>query len=88
MNTPGYSNEKVDSLIQEALVTPSHETAVEKWKELQSIADQDVPYLYLVNIEHCYFVKDNVDISLETQIPHSHGHGRPIICNMKDWKIK
>lgn len=88
VNTPGYSNEKVDSLIQEALVTPSHETAVEKWKELQRIADQDVPYLYLVNIEHCYFVKDNVDISLETQIPHSHGHGRPIICNMKDWKIK
>lgn len=88
VNTPGYKNEKVDALIKEALITSDHNMAVEKWKEMQHIAEEEVPYLYLVNIEHCYFVKDNVDISVDTQVPHSHGHGRPIICNMKDWKIK
>ena len=45
-------------------------------------------YLYIVNIEHCYLVKDSLDLSLDTQIAHPHGHGSPIICNMKDWNYK
>ena len=87
-NTPGYENEKVDALIKEAIETPKHQTAVEKWKEMQTTFEEDVPYLYLVNIEHCYFVNDRLDISEDTQVPHPHGHGIPIICNMKDWTIK
>lgn len=87
-NTPGYENAQADTLIQEAIDAADHETAVEKWKEVQEIYAEEVPYLYLVNIEHCYFVNDRVDISVETQIPHAHGHGIPIICNMKDWKIR
>lgn len=87
-NTPGYENEKVDTLISEAIGTGEHEEAVEKWKEAQEIYAQEIPYLYLVNIEHCYFVNDRVDISKATQVPHPHGHGIPIICNMKDWTIK
>lgn len=87
-NTPGYSNEKVDSLIEEAITGVDHDTIISKWKEAQEIYAEDVPYLYLVNIEHCYFVKDNIDISVETQVPHPHGHGIPIICNMKDWTLK
>lgn len=87
-NTPGYENEKVDALIKEAIKTPKHQTAVEKWKEMQTTFEEDVPYLYLVNIEHCYFVNDRLDISEDTQVPHPHGHGIPIICNMKDWTIK
>lgn len=87
-NTPGYENEAVDRLIEEAVAAADHTIAVEKWKEAQSIYAEDIPYLYLVNIEHCYFVKDYVDISIDTQVPHPHGHGIPIICNMKDWTIK
>lgn len=87
-NTPGYSNEKVDALIEEAIASPDHEEAISKWKEAQEIYAEEVPYLYLVNIEHCYFVSDRVDISEDTQVPHPHGHGVPIICNMKDWKLK
>lgn len=87
-NTPGYKNEKVDSLIKEAIETPDHQTAVKKWKEVQTTFEEDVPYLYLVNIEHCYFVNDKLDVSIDTQVPHPHGHGVPIICNMKDWTLK
>ena len=47
----------------------------------------DHAYIYIVNIEHSYFVKDNLDISVDTQIPHAHGHGVPVINNMKDWRI-
>lgn len=87
-NTQGYENSRVDSLIDEALKLADHDEVVAKWKEIQSESAAEYPYLYLVNIEHCYFVSDNLDISAETQIPHPHGHGIPIICNMKDWTIK
>lgn len=87
-NVVGYSNEKADKLIDEAINTNNQEVAVEKWKEVQKSVNEDYPYLYIVNIEHSYFISDNLDISEDTQIPHPHGHGAPIICNMKDWKIK
>ena len=86
-NTPGYENAETDALIQEALDAPGHDEAVEKWKKVQEVYAGEVPYLYLVNIEHCYFISDRVYISKETQVPHPHGHGIPIICNMKDWKL-
>ncbi|MDR1193129.1 MAG: ABC transporter substrate-binding protein [Peptococcaceae bacterium] len=87
-NVVGYTNPRVDELIDQALAQVSQEAAVAAWKQAQAIADQDYPYLYIVNIEHCYFVSDRLDISLDTQIPHPHGHGSPIICNMKDWTLK
>lgn len=86
-NTIGYSNEQVDKLINEAIDSNNQEEAIEKWKEVQTVSSEDYPYLYIVNIEHSYFVNDSLDISIDTQIPHPHGHGAPIICNMKDWKI-
>lgn len=86
-NTSGYENAQVDALIKEAIVSAAHEEAVAKWKDAQEIYAEELPYLYLVNIEHCYFVNDKVDISISTQVPHPHGHGIPIICNMKDWTI-
>ncbi len=87
-NVVGYNNPKVDAKIQEALSANSQESAIASWKEVQKIADADYTNLFLVNIEHCYFVSDNLDISKNTQIPHPHGHGTPIICNMADWKMK
>lgn len=87
-NVVGYNNPQVDELIHQALSANNQEDAISYWKEVQSTANQDEPYLYLVNIQHCYFVNDNLDISAETQIPHPHGHGSPIICNMQDWTWK
>lgn len=87
-NTNGYRNEEVDRLMTEAVSAGSQEEAVSLWKEAQAAYAKDYPWLFLVNIEHCYFVSDRLDISKDTQIPHPHGHGIPIICNMKDWKIR
>jgi peptide/nickel transport system substrate-binding protein len=87
-NVVGYSNKEVDGLIASALSADSQDAAIKDWQEAQRIANADYPYLYLVNIEHCYFVRDALDISPGTQIPHPHGHGSPIICNMKDWTLK
>jgi peptide/nickel transport system substrate-binding protein len=87
-NAADYSNSKVDALIKKAMDANSQESATAAWKQAQAVANADYPYLYLVNIEHCYFVSDALDVSLDTQIAHPHGHGSPIICNMKDWKLK
>lgn len=87
-NVVGYNNAEVDTKINEALSAHSQEDAIAAWKEVQSLADSDYPYLYLVNIQHCYFISDDLDVSIETQIPHPHGHGSPVICNMADWAWK
>ena len=84
-NVVDYENAKVDEMIQTAYAAGSPEEAVADWQAVQDEANADFPYLYLVNIQHCYFVKDGLNLSPETQIPHPHGHGIPVICNMNDW---
>lgn len=86
-NVSGYNNPEVDAKIDAAIAATSQEEANELWKEAQQIGEKEFPYLFIVNIEHSYFVKDNLDISVKTQIPHPHGHGSPIICNLKDWTL-
>lgn len=87
-NVVAYQNPEVDALINRALGETSQAAAVADWQAVQKLANADFPYLYLVNIEHCYFISDRLDISIATQIPHPHGHGSPIICNMKDWTLQ
>ncbi len=86
-NVTGYSNADCDAAIDKAIAATNQEDAIAAWKEAQAIGDEEYPYLYLVNIEHSYFVNENLDISVDTQIPHPHGHGSPVICNLKDWTL-
>lgn len=87
-NVVGLNSATVDSQIKAALSANNQADAIANWKLAQDTANAEYPYLYLVNIRHCYFVKDGLDISMATQIPHPHGHGSPIINNMKDWSLK
>ena len=87
-NVVGFSNQQVDEEISKAFSSTNQTDTIAAWKNAQSMANKDYPYLYIVNIEHCFFVSDALDISADTQIAHPHGHGSPIICNMKDWKYK
>ena len=87
-NVVAYSNPQVEQWIGKALAATAPEEAIAAWKQVQELANAEDPYLYLVNIEHCYFVNDDLDLSMETQIPHPHGHGSPVICNMNDWNWK
>lgn len=87
-NTVGYSNQEADKAIEAAIDANNHADAVAAWKKVQEVTADDHAYLYIVNIEHSYFVSDGLDISVNTQIPHPHGHGAPVLCNMKDWTLK
>lgn len=86
-NYTGYANAEVDAYIDAALSAETQEEAIENWKAAQDLANQEFPYLYIVNIQHAYFINEDLDISMETQIPHPHGHGAPIINNMADWTL-
>lgn len=86
-NVGGYDNPQVDALIDAAITAESQQEATKNWIAAQDVANKDYPYLYTVNIRHGFFISDNIDISMDTQIPHPHGHGAPIINNMADWKI-
>ncbi|SFB15640.1 peptide/nickel transport system substrate-binding protein [Acetitomaculum ruminis DSM 5522] len=86
-NVSGLTSKECDEAIEKAFNATNLDDAYAAWKEAQKISDAQYPYLYLVNIEHSYFINENLDISEDTQIPHPHGHGTPIICNLKDWVL-
>ena len=89
-NTGFYQNKKVDEYFEKALQAKSEEEALEFWKKAQwdgttgLSGKGDAPWTWLVNIDHLYLVKDNLDIG--TQRIHVHGHGWPATDNIVDWK--
>ncbi len=85
-NVGAYDNPQVDAYIEAAITAETQEDAADNWIAAQDIANTEYPYIYLVNIRHGFFISEDIDISMDTQIPHPHGHGAPIINNMADWK--
>lgn len=89
-NYTGYSNPTVDGYIDAALNAIDQDSAIENWKKCQWDGTSgpggdkgDMPYLWLVNIDHCYLVVDGLDLG--EQPIHPHGHGWPVIGNLNEW---
>lgn len=89
-NTGYYSNKTVDSYFEQALNAKSEADAIEYWKKAQWDGQTglsgkgDAPWVWLVNIDHLYLMKQNLDIG--NQRVHVHGHGWPVTDNIADWK--
>lgn len=88
-NSAMYSNPVVDKYLEAMLAATSEEEAIELAKKAQydghTGANIDFPYIWLVTIDHTYFVRDGLDIG--TQRIHPHGHGAPIIQNLNEWSF-
>jgi len=86
-NAAMYNNPTVDQYLDEMLAATTEEEAIALAKQAQfdgqTGANADFPYLWLVNIDHTYFVRDG--LSLGTQRIHPHGHGTPVIYNLNEW---
>lgn len=86
-NAAMYTNPKVDEYLNKMIEATSEEEAIESCKKAQydgnTGANVDFPYIWLVNIDHTYFVRDGLD--LKTQRIHPHGHGAPVIQNLNEW---
>lgn len=88
---PGfYSNAAVDGYMRDAQLATSEEEANEYWKKAQwdgstgLSAKGDAPWAWLVNVDHLYLVKEELDIG--KQPIHPHGHGWPVTDNIEDWQ--
>ena len=84
-----YANETADRYMDEALSADSLENSYELWKKAQwdgatGVTQQgDIPWIWLCNVDHLYFVRDGLKIA--GQKIHPHGHGWSIINNVDQW---
>ena len=84
-----YANETVDKYMDEALESSDLEESYELWKKAQwdgetgITQEGDIPWIWLCNVDHLYFVRDGLKVA--DQKIHPHGHGWSIVNNVDQW---
>ena len=84
-----YSNKKVDEYMDQALESQSLEESYDLWKKAQwdgengVTQDGDIPWIWLVNIDHLYWSRNGLHVA--DQKLHPHGHGWSIVNNVDQW---
>lgn len=87
-----YKNERVDQYMDEALASGDLEESYELWKKAQwdgetgITQDGDIPWIWLANIDHLYWSRENLKVA--DQKLHPHGHGWSIVNNVDQWSWK
>ena len=79
-----YSNERADELMDAALACTDLEESYALWQQAQEEIAGDVPWVWLVNVDHLYWVRDGLQVA-EQKI-HPHGHGWSIVNNVDRWE--
>ena len=78
-----------DRYMDEALASDNLEESWELWKKAQwdgstgITQEGDIPWIWLVNIDHLYWVRDGLKVA--EQKLHPHGHGWSIVNNVDQW---
>ena len=83
-NPAAYNNSAVDSLIDSAMSNNNVESSYETWKQVETTASQDVPYVWIGTLDYLFFVSDSIDLSDDTHTIYP--HGGDIFGNVYDWK--
>ncbi len=84
-----YSNKSVDQYMDEALACSDLEKSYQLWQQAQwdgttgVVQQGDISWVWLVNIDHLYWVRDGLQVA-EQKI-HPHGHGWSIVNNVDQW---
>ncbi len=85
-----YSNSTVDAYMDEALRADDLEASYELWQKAQwdgstdVTQEGDIPWIWLCNVDHLYYVRDGLQIA-EQKI-HPHGHGWSLVNNVDQWE--
>lgn len=85
-----YANETVDSYMDQALQCSDLEESYELWKLAQwdgttGVSHEgDIPWIWLCNVQHLYYIKDG--LSIGEQKIHPHGHGWSLVNNVDKWE--
>jgi peptide/nickel transport system substrate-binding protein len=78
----------VDRYLASAMAAPSEKEAIPFWKKAQwdgetgFSAKGDAAWAWLVNLDHTYFVSDELDIGKT----RTEQHGSFIVANLPEWK--
>lgn len=89
-NTEGYGNLVVDGYLDLAMMQQTEEEAFSYFQKVQWDGETgvsalgDLPFLWLVNVDHLFFVAEGLDLG-ESRI-HPHGHDYPILSNLAQWE--
>ena len=78
-----YANQRADRLMDAALACTGLEESYTLWQQAQEEIAKDVPWVWLVNVDHLYWVRDGLQVA-EQKI-HPHGHGWSIVNNVDQW---
>ena len=84
-----YANETVDAYMDAALQCSDLEESYTLWQKAQwdgttgVTQDGDCPWVWLVNVNHLYWVRDGLQVA--DQKIHPHGHGWSIVNNVDQW---
>ena len=79
-----YSNERADELMDAALACADLEESYALWQAAQEEIAKDAPWVWLVNVDHLYWVREGLQVA-EQKI-HPHGHGWSIVNNVDRWE--
>ncbi|WP_106497507.1 ABC transporter substrate-binding protein [Lentibacillus sp. Marseille-P4043] len=88
-NANYYSNPVADAYMEKAMHATDQDLANTYWKKAQwdgetgFSAKGDAPWVWLVNLQHLYFVRDNLEIGEQKIQPH--GHGWPVTDFIEQW---
>jgi peptide/nickel transport system substrate-binding protein len=88
-NPTFYANKAVDAYLDKAVSAATLEKALPYWQKAQWDGETgcgprgDAPWVWLVNLDHVYFVSDCLDIGKSRIEPH--GHGWPVTANIEQW---
>ncbi len=91
-NPEGYQNPVTDAHMDAALKALTVEEAYEHWRLAQwdesagtgTAMAGECPWVWIVNLDHIYFVRDG--LSIGEQPIHPHGHSIPLIQNLENWR--
>jgi len=88
-NPEGYINSVTDGYMLSALQSTNVEDAYEYWQLAQYDGETgtsmrgECPWVWIVNLDHIYFVREG--LSIGQQPLHPHGHSIPLIQNLHNW---
>lgn len=88
-NPEGFSNAIVDAYLDAALHAETIDEANRQWQlaqwdgETGTAMQGDCPWIWLVNIQHIYYVRDGLDIG--RQQLHAHGASWALVQNLREW---
>lgn len=87
-----YQNDQVENYFDKALSSRDLDEANKYWKLAQWDGEQgfateegDVPWIWLVNVQHLYYMNDQLNIGEQKIQPH--GHGWAITDFINEWTL-